>query len=354
MNALNKWAGVLAAGMVASGCVTVEFEPIGGDVSVAGSWTINGAAADAISCDAAGIATVQLFVCDAIDGSCFDGAEINAPCANGAFNTGPLLVPDFYALQWAAFDASGFEVGRGGWQEVTALAGDTISTSVNFEMDMPLEGTLAGSWSINGFQADATTCADFGVTTIRLNAALDSAGADVFRSFDIPCANGSFDSRDTIGDPTLPAGTYYTEWFALDAGGAVLAQMTPPILLDTTVSTHADLLPFDFEIVVVNTLDVNILWEIETGGFGTCEMSGAAVNFGYFLFSSGGTLIAEDDSLGCANGLTFDDIASDTYTLELRADSADGVIKWGNGPAGCTGLVVEAGLEAYDCQVPIQ
>lgn len=354
MNALKNFAGILAAGMIASGCVVeVKFEPVGGDVTVAGSWTINGAAADATTCGAAGISTVQLFVCDAVDGDCYGGSEIAAPCSQGSFNTGPLLLPGSYALQWAAYDSAGFEISRSGWSTVTAASGDTINASVDFAVSAPSEVTLSASWSINGLAADATTCADAGVQTVRFTAFEDAAGSSVFRSWDIPCANGSIDSRVNLGDPTLPAGTFYTFWEALDGSGAVLATFGGPDLLDTSASTHANLLNPDFTIVLINTLDVTLLYESDVdGSFGDCTASDVNGIFNYVLSTAGGTTIAMEFGQPCANGLTFEDIASDTYVLEVDADATrpSGTVKWG---ATCDGLIVEAGLEEYDCQLTL-
>ncbi len=352
MNALKNIAAILTAGIVASGCVVeVTFEPVGGNVTVAGGWTINGAAADSTTCDAAGISTVQLFVCDNIDGNCYAGSEIAAPCSQGSFNTGPLLVPDTYALQWAAYDSAGTEVNRSDWSTVTALSGDTINTTVDFSVASPSEVTLSATWSINGVAADAATCSDAGVQTIRLTAFNDAAGTSVFRSWDIPCANGSIDSRTNASDPTLPAGTFYTSWEALDGTGAALATFGTPDLLDTSATTHANLLNPDFAIVVVNTLDVSLLYESDVdGSFGNCTTSDVNGVFNYVLKSIGGATIAMEFGQPCANGLTFDDIASDTYILEVDADATrpTGTVKWG---ANCDGLVVDAGLEEYDCQL---
>ncbi len=354
MNAQKNFAGILTAAMVASGCVVeVQFEPIGGDVIVAGSWTINGVAADATTCDAAGISTVQLFVCDAVDGNCYSSSQFTAPCSQGSFNSGPLLVPGTYALQWAAYDSAGLEVNRSDWNTVTAASGDTIDTSADFAVAVPSEVTLSASWSINGVAADTASCTNAGVQTVRFTAFEDAAGTTAFRSWDIPCANGLIDSRTNASDPTLPAGTFYTYWEALDATGEVLATFGGPDLLDTSASTHANLLDPDFTIVLVNTLDVTLLYESDVdGSFGDCTASNVDGAFNYVLRSSGGATIAMDFGGTCANGLTFEDIASDTYVLEVDADGtrSAGTVKWG---ATCSGLVVEAGLEEYDCQLTL-
>lgn len=337
--------------IVASGCVVdVVFEPIGGDVAVDGAWTINGGTADAISCGSAGIATVQLYICDSIDGDCYGGAEIRSACENGAFLTGPILKPDFYAYYWAALDASGAEIGRSTWQSTTVFSGDTLVADADFVMAMPGEVTLDASWLINGLAADAPTCALAGVVNVRLEVT-DDLGA--FRTFDIPCANGGFDSRVETGSPTLPAGSYGTQWFALDAGDGVLAQTDAPLALDVTAVTHATLASPDFLIESITSIDVAFTYDIGDGTFGDCTAAGIET-WGYFLFTGGGEILVSETGLACQNGILFEDIASDTYMLSIDAgapDGADGEIKWG---MDCAGLEVLTGEQAlYDCAVPI-
>ena len=67
MNALRKITTLLAAGILATGCVVeVDFEPIGGSVAVDGAWTINGFTPDAALCSDAGIAEVELRIYESI------------------------------------------------------------------------------------------------------------------------------------------------------------------------------------------------------------------------------------------------------------------------------------------------
>jgi len=59
-----KKLGILnAAVLIAAGCtVDVVFEPFGAEVSLDASWTIDGLAADATTCDELGASTVELQV----------------------------------------------------------------------------------------------------------------------------------------------------------------------------------------------------------------------------------------------------------------------------------------------------
>ena len=56
------------------------------DVTVAGSWTINGGVADATSCGAAGIQTVRLQVCEFVDGDCYTATNLQAACSAGTLS----------------------------------------------------------------------------------------------------------------------------------------------------------------------------------------------------------------------------------------------------------------------------
>ena len=185
-----------------------------------------------------------------------------------------------------------------------------------------------------------------GVQTVRLEVT-DSVG--VFRTFDMNCQIGGFDSRTDTSAPTLPEGDFATQWYAIDAGGAVLAQTDAPLALVTTGQTHVTLASPDFTFEIVNNLDVAFAYDIGDGTFGDCTTAGIDMSWGYFLFSSGGELLVSETGLECQNGILFEDVASDTYVLSIDADASDGT-KWGR---DCEGLDVIRGTSAYDCEIPI-
>ncbi|MCU0677580.1 MAG: hypothetical protein MUE69_32965 [Myxococcota bacterium] len=168
MKKLRLLAGLYAALAAMTGCVVeVNFEPIGGDVSVDGAWTINGGPASTASCNAAGIQTVRLQICEFVDGDCYTASSLQAACSAGGFTTAPFLLADTYALRWQAVATNG-TISNGEWQTVTAPAGSTIETNVNFATALPDEDTLAGTWTVGGQPANATSCAAAGIMNVRL------------------------------------------------------------------------------------------------------------------------------------------------------------------------------------------
>ncbi|MCA9613167.1 MAG: hypothetical protein H6721_00640 [Sandaracinus sp.] len=358
MKKLRLLAGLYAALAAMTGCVVeVNFEPIGGDVTVQGNWTINGGVADATSCGAAGIQTVRLQVCEFVDGDCYTATNLQAACSAGALNTGPLLLADTYALRWQAILTDG-TVSNGAWETVTAPAASTITTSVNFETAGPAEDTLAGTWTVGGAPADATSCASAGIMNVRLAFYTDDQGVNLFRQTTFPCSDGGFDSRTGMG-PTLPDGMYYSEWQALDASGAVIAASELPLLeLDTSAVTHANLAPVDFP-AGEPMLTINVRYEIPgTGTDGTCAEAGVSNNRYIFdLFTAAGAAVSLDpDITTCVNQVELPGLPAGSYNLEIAAESADGSIKWGTGAmaaSSCGGISYDGGRVEFDCFVDI-
>ncbi len=358
MKKLRLLAGLYAALAAMTGCVVeVNFEPIGGDVSVAGTWTINGGAASSASCDAAGIATVRLQVCEFVDGDCYTASNLEAACSAGRFTTAPFLLADTYALRWQAIGTDG-TVSNGAWETVTAPAGSTITSEVDFVSALPTEDTLAGTWTVGGAAADAASCAAAGIMNVRLAFHTNDQGTALFREFILPCSDGGFDSRSGMG-PTLPDGMFYSQWEALDAAGNVLATSELPLLeLDTSAVTHANLAPVDFP-AADPILIVNIRYEIPgTATDGTCAEAGVSNSRYIFdLFTTAGAPISLDpDITTCVNQVELPGLPSGTYNLEIAAESADGSIKWGTGAmaaSSCGGITYDGGVTMFDCFVDI-
>lgn len=354
MKKLRLLAGLYAALAAMTGCVVeVNFEPIGGDVAVAGSWTINGGAANTASCSAAGIQTVRLQVCEFVDGDCYTASTLESACSAGAFTTAPFLLADTYALRWQAIGSGGM-VSNGEWQTVTATAGSTITTNVNFATALPDEDTLAGTWTIGGAPADAASCAAAGIMNVRLAFHTNDQGTALFRDFVLPCSDGGFDSRSGMG-PTLPEGMFYSQWQALDAAGEVIATSELPLLeLDTSAVDHATLAPVDFP-AGEPMLVINIRYEIPgTATDGTCTEAMIANNgtYMFLLTTSTGSLVTLDPPItSCVNQVELPGLPPGTYSLEIAGEALDGT-KYGS---VCGGLSYTGpGTEMYDCFVDIQ
>jgi len=350
MKKLRLLAGLYAALAAMTGCVVeVNFEPIGGDVSVDGAWTINGGPANATSCSAAGIQTVRLQICEFVDGDCYTASSLQAACSAGGFTTAPFLLADTYALRWQAVGTDG-TISNGEWQTVTAPAGSTIETNVNFMTALPDEDTLAGTWTVGGQPANATSCADAGIMNVRLAFHTNDQGTALFREALFPCSAGSFDSRSGMG-PTLPDGMFYSQWQALDAAGNVLATSELPLLeLDTSAVTHATLAPVDFPAEPM--LVINIRYTIPgTATPGTCaEAMIADEAYLFQLRTSSGALVTLTPPVSsCVNQVELPGLLPDTYSLEIAATATDAT-KYG---ATCGELMYASGVVEYDCFVGI-
>ncbi|MGB0678925.1 MAG: hypothetical protein ACPGUV_04620 [Polyangiales bacterium] len=105
------------SGTFAHGCVveTGTFDPRGSEVSLSGSWTVNGQTPTAQICADAQIETIQIEVREDIDTIFADDPTfLRYPCADGSFDTRPeaVLDNDRYLMSWIALAASGEEIGR--------------------------------------------------------------------------------------------------------------------------------------------------------------------------------------------------------------------------------------------------
>ncbi|MBX3249058.1 MAG: hypothetical protein KF901_17905, partial [Myxococcales bacterium] len=334
-----------------AGCVVeVRFEPIGGDVSVEGTWTINGGPATAETCEAGGIARVRLQICEFADGDCFSDTRLEGVCSAGGFSTSPFLLAGTYAIRWQALSATGSVLGNSDWQTVTAAAATTLRASVDFTVAGPSSSTLDGEWLIDGEPADAASCAAAGIANIRLT--LGGAAGDVV--FSLPCADGGFDSRSGMG-PSVAAGTYTVEWEALDAGGALLAGTGELPAITAVAGGHVSLTGPDF--VTVPTLLVSFRYAIAgTETYGTCtEATVGDTAFLFELLDAEGNLLELDVPITtCINEIELSDMPPGEYDIEISAESPDGSVKWGTGvPTSCGGLSVDWGISAYDCFVDI-
>lgn len=221
-----KKLGLLnAALLIAAGCtVDVVFEPFGDEVSLEASWTIDGAAADATTCDELGASTVELQVWEESgDDFVTDGAW-EANCASGGFTTGPVLRAGTYRVRLVAVDAAGRSVASTSYSRVTANVGDVIVVEGDF---IPVEvfdpsGTavdLDVTWTIEGGVADSVSCADLGADTVQVqvwNADRTMFWVDADPSLTADCADGGF-----VTAPILAPGTYQLRFSALGGGGTV-------------------------------------------------------------------------------------------------------------------------------------
>lgn len=357
-----KWAAFLLATTVVAAACTVEVivDPFtGGVVTLDGEWLINSAPADAASCNAAGISRVELRVGDGAGN--FSLYESWA-CSTGFFDARtdaslPLLTNDVWFTQWRALDNSGVEIGRTdailldttSVSHATLLAPDFIVTGPPPGFDpFGNEVSLDGQWMINGKVPTAEDCIAAGISEIQLQIlSADGTEAVTSPSVTFACEQGGFDSRPA---GVLLAGMYQSTWVALDAAGAELGRIDPPLVLDVTLVDHATLATPDFIVELpAPSLDLFLTWDTDPGPAmvdGTCAEAGVSM-FTYQLNDGTGALVSEMIDIACTENITFDDMVPGTYSFFVDGSGAGGA-KW---MTTCTMLIVEAGVEAYDCAV---
>lgn len=215
----NAWLGALALSLAVgvSGCIVdVIVDPIGQDASIAGSWTVEGAAPTAESCAALGITNVRVRFSSGTETRLHP--DLVFDCAVGQFDTRPqrVVADGTWVVQLVAIDADGVEIAAG--PESTF---DTLAMNGHFDIPavdfVPDVGTsqMAASWTINGSTPDATLCGDAGIAQVWVEM-LDGAGAPIDgMTFRYPCEQGSFMEAIAPGD-------YSARIVGVDASDTVL------------------------------------------------------------------------------------------------------------------------------------
>lgn len=234
-----SWIGLLAA-LSVSGCIVeITFDPIGTDASMAGQWTINGAAPTQASCDALGVSHVRVRFYDGTRG--VDHPGLVFPCAQGSFDTRPdaVVADGVWTAALIAVDASGTAIGTAPQQtfDTLAVGGHITLTPVNFEAASTVT-TLAGAWTINGAAPTAASCAELGATEIHVQF-LDGSGTPGDDTLKLPCADGNF------SEPMDP-GAYNVRVVAVDATSGVIDMAAPQaVTLTQGMTTNLTTVNFD-------------------------------------------------------------------------------------------------------------
>ncbi len=205
---------------------TPVFNPKGSDFTMDGMWTINGGAATASACSAAGIANVQLVIQQA--GETYTEPGFIFSCAGGGFDT-RTLSPQIaftwgsYMTFWRALDSTGANIGMSsplGLVVNSPITHSTLATA-DFVVAPPtasLTLNLSYDTVVGGTMSD-TDCAGAGVATIfyTLRDITGGASTIVSESGAAGVACGSqiiFDSAIITGGHTY---SVYLE--GADAGG---------------------------------------------------------------------------------------------------------------------------------------
>jgi len=327
------------------------FDPRGTDVELIGEWLINGGAADAVTCDSVGLSTVVLRIYNQDETESFD---FDFDCAVGGFaaGAGPVLAAGSYNSQWLGLAVDDTVLGETDTAPLVVTGPTATLLTPDFALD-PIgfdprgsDVTLAGEWLLNGFVADATYCDNAGIATIALRI-YDATGTESF-DFDFNCADGGFDTSAAGSDPILALGTYTYQWLALQSDETIVG-MTDEIALDATIAGHADLDVPDF--TISNTLQLNLQFEANLGSADYTDCDGALVDTITYTVqeTGGGAVIASGAEEACTETLEFLDVPVGDYDVLLTADAGAGT-KWGSADHETPDfVVVEVGLESYDC-----
>lgn len=348
---------LVAAAMTMTGCtLTIDFDPLGNDVSVEGDWTINGGVADAASCGAAGIDAVQLVFYDG--GVPYEYDEFYFPCSQGSFNTAPspVLWNGVYQTQWVALSSTNAELGRGPMitLDVSYPTTHAILATADFVVSGPPGfnpigdvGSMGATWTINSIAGDATNCAAAGITTMQFNFFdVDDTGyTNGITVAMAPCSAGSFDSQPMA---ILAAGDYLTSVAALDAAGTTVASFESEFTLTVDTVRHYQLMEAPF-VIEEPTLTVTMSWDDAGGAPASCAAAGVD-SITWSLNDSSGTPVA---GLGgtetCAargDEIVFEGLPAGEYELFVDAESADRLTKW---QGTHTMLIYDGVSDTYDC-----
>lgn len=146
--------------------VDVGFNPIGSEVTLDASWTLNGAAATQDLCDGAQIANVVLRLSP--DAAQTESHEFLFTCMTGSFDSRTLMSPRLragnYFMQWLGTDSTNSPVQQSSVTALNVAAGHTSLGTVNFEVRNDLDVGLA--YEQNAGVMDYGTCAQAGLSTI--------------------------------------------------------------------------------------------------------------------------------------------------------------------------------------------
>lgn len=332
-----------------------SFDPRGNDASVSGSWTIEGAAPTAASCDTLGIDRVRLVF---LNGTTpYLDTTFEAACEAGGFDTRPerVLRAGDYTVRFEAV-RDGEVVGQGAMTMVTATVGGHVTvapadfTSGVFD-PRGTDATLVTGWTLNGRTPTSSACWAVGIDDVRvvLFAPDDTSyenGVEVLRA---PCAMGFIDTAPTR---VVRAGTYLVSLELLDEDDNLVGSYDTEDLYVVEADGELNIEEPDF--VFPTTLTVGLDWIRPPGGAsgvpGTCAEAGVGT-LNYTLIRMGsGPIIDSGGEVACGELISFnseDDgdagFGGGTYRLYFEGFDAGGTKRWAVGVGMCDGIVVDDG-----------
>jgi hypothetical protein len=329
---------------------TFDFTPgwIGApDAAAVSSWTIDGAAADATTCAAAGAETVR--VTYRIAGAAAETSEDYA-CSDGTGTTGNIFrMTQEYELRWELLDAADGSISVApatGWQAHTMAAGDNPFDVVFVGPTGP-DATIAASWTIRGAAADATSCGDALGTTVRLH--WRETGTTDDATVDWGCADGTGTTTELF-DSSLG---YELAWELLDADEQPLVRIDWAAF-DAAAGENAQAVDF----LVGGRLTVTLEWadKMVDPAWGSCTLPPNDVaEIGYELEDAATSTVFDaidiaTAPMACTTTLEWTNVPFATWTLTVDGRAASpATATW---HAECADLVVDAVTGAVGtCQV---
>jgi len=326
----------------------------GDDAAVVTTWTINGAAASAASCTAAGGANVVLTWRET--GTTATEGMTWACATAGAGTTGLQFASSHsYDLRWELKNAGGTTIsaapGPDTWQTRTMTAGDN-PFSVDFATSATPDALVTSTWTVNTLAASAANCdAAAGADVVLVYRTGGGASSEVT----FTCADGTGATATVF----VSGQAYELRWELRHTDGTVLSA-APGVGTWQAVTPVAGNNPITVNLPVeLGHLDVTLEWadKVTSPAWGSCTSPPDDVAvIGYVLETTTGTVVASVDidtsPLACTTALAWNGVPFGSYHLVIDGQAAapDTAVWSGD----CVGLAVDDLLtNAFNCQVPM-
>ncbi len=218
VNAPIEHANLAPADFVVEG--PTGFDPRGTDDSLSADWNINGVAADAAGCAAAGIEDIAIVIYAESDTGYTDGVTVaSASCANGKYDSrdpggpGAILADGRYLTSIDALDSTGAVIGsfRSEFVLDTTAATHAMLMTAEFETLTTLKVNFGWDTDPSSTMSDGD-CAGAGVATFSYMLTDTATSTNYDTGTDVACA-------DSLTWEDIPAGTYSIYVEGADSSG---------------------------------------------------------------------------------------------------------------------------------------
>lgn len=245
MTSTRKWFLVVALVLCACG----RRGAAGGDATVSGTWTVEGAPPTAASCAEVGIDTVRLGIYAGSGGVEYIEA-LEAPCTAGRLDTiTPVLAAGTYDVAWEGFRGETRVAQGNRYSLVATPGGHAVVPVVDFVSGYDPSGSdasVSARWTIDGVAPSSVSCAALGIARVRVVAFHGTRPIEL-APLTATCSAGLVDTRPMA---VLASGDVVLQLQALDVHQAVLFSGAMAMLHVAAGPTHVALyddVPVDFE-----------------------------------------------------------------------------------------------------------